>query len=108
MTEKKIVIPEITDLDMAFGTVVGLPVYSQVPDEFKRAGSKWNRLFNDMFAFGLKAINLTPKSDIDPAKAWRHIRALSGSFQPKHEHKEAGVAYLMSQYFEDATWERAA
>ena len=104
---QQIQVPEITDLDIAFGTVTGLPAYSDVPDEFKRAGSKWNRLFNDMFMCGITSLKLAPKGDIDPAKAWRHIRALSGSFQPKHEHKEAGVAYLMSQYFEDAVWERA-
>jgi hypothetical protein len=33
------------------------------------------------------------------ARGW-HLKAIMGSFQPKHEHKTAGVAYLMSLWFE--------
>ena len=28
------------------------------------------------------------------------IAAILASFEPKHEHKEAGAAYLLSQWFE--------
>jgi hypothetical protein len=45
------------------------------------------------------------REGVDAKAAWRHCAALLRSFEPKHEHKEAGVAYLMSQYFESATWE---
>lgn len=107
MTDKQNTVPEITDLDAAFGTTKGLPEYSQIPKQFKDGSTKWNKLFSDAFYSGIKSLKLAPKNGIDSAKAWRHIRALMGSFQPRHEHKEAGCAYLMSQYFSDATWERA-
>lgn len=100
-------IPTISDLDMGFGTVKGLPDYTQIPAEFKRmGGTKWNDLFADWFYSGLKSIKLTMNEGVDRTDAMRHIRALMASFEPKHEHKEAGVAYLMSKYFADAEWER--
>ena len=106
-TTQQIKAPEITDLHLAFGTVEGLPPYSDIPKEFTASKTKWNQLFNDLFFNGLKSLQLHPKEGIDPVKAQRHIKALMKSFEPKHEHKEAGVAYLMSKYFEDAEWERA-
>jgi hypothetical protein len=100
-------IPEISDLDVAFGTVKGLPAYASIPDEFtRRGGTKWNDLVSDWFFGGLKSLRLAPNEGVDKDKAMKHIRALLASFEPKHEHKEAGVAYLMSQYFADAVWEK--
>ena len=88
-----------------------LPPYDEIPKEFKDWNSKsfWNRFFNDMFFAGLKDdLKLMPKPGIDPAKAWTVIRTICASFEPKHEHKEAGVAYLMSLWFEEegSSWER--
>lgn len=83
-----------------------LPAYDDIPDEFKRfTGTKWNKLFNDMFFYGLKSLTLFPKDGIDKEKAWRHIRIASQGRDSKHEHKAAGVSYLMSLWFEDAKWE---
>jgi hypothetical protein len=99
-------IPTISDLDVAFGTTKGLPAYNSIPDEFKSGRTKWNDLFSAWFFGGLKSLKIAAKQDIDKSAALKHIRALMKSFDPKHEHKEAGVAYLMSQYFDDAEWER--
>lgn len=38
------------------------------------------------------------KKNIDPEKTVRHIQTILSSFQPKHEHKIAGCAYLRSQF----------
>jgi hypothetical protein len=58
--------------------------------------------FSRWFFSGLpKGTVFVPHEGIDPAKAMRHLRAILGSFEPKHEHKEAGVAYLMSQWFKE-------
>jgi hypothetical protein len=85
-----------------------MPLYSEIPDEFKRHnGTVWNRLFSDMFYCGLTNLEAKPKDGIDADKAWTHLRVISRSFEPKHEHKEAAFAYLASQWFESATWERA-
>lgn len=40
------------------------------------------------------------REGVDPATALRHLKAIQGSFEPKHEHKEAAVAYLASLWFE--------
>jgi len=100
-------IPEISDLEVGFGTTVGLPDYRTIPDEFKGIGkTKWNRLVSDWFFCGLKSLRVAPKEGVDKDRAMKHIRALLASFEPRHEHKESGVAYLMSQYFADAEWEK--
>jgi hypothetical protein len=104
---KPITIPAMTDAEIFLGTTFGLPGFSLIPEEFVKSSTKWNRLFNDMFFCGLASIQLFPQEGVDLVKAQRHIKALMKSTDPKHEHKEAGVAYLMSQYFEDAEWERA-
>jgi hypothetical protein len=100
-------IPAITDLDVAFGTVKGLPDMAAIPAEFRRfGGTKWNKLVSDWFFSGLKSLKLATNEGVDKSAALNHIRALMASFEPSHEHKEAGVAYLMSQYFADAEWEK--
>lgn len=99
-------IPELSDVDLAFGTTKGLPEYATVPDQFRRhKGTPWNELVSNMFFSGVKGLKFVPQPGVDPNRAYRHVRALLGSWEPKHEHKEAGVAYLMSQYFKSATWD---
>ena len=100
---------EVSDLDMVFPCDVSklMPKYAYIPDEFKRGNNKWNRLAREWFFVGVKALNITPKPGIDKTTALRHIKTIIGSFEPKHEHKEAACAYLMSQWFTDATWTRA-
>ena len=95
---------QITDAEVAFSTTKFLPPYSQIPEEFKRGNTKWNRLFSAWFFGGLKELRVAPKDGVDRQKALRCIRAHMGSFEPKHEHKEAGVAYMMSMLFDDAEW----
>jgi len=100
---------DISDVDLAFPAEVMhlMPKYDEIPKQFKSERSSWgNKLFNDMFYSGLSKLELTPKPDIDPKKAFRHIRAIMGSFQPKHEHKEAAIAMLFEEWFEKADWER--
>jgi hypothetical protein len=103
-----VAVPEITDLDMAFGTTKGLPDYATIPDEFKRGPhNKWVKFVSEAFFSGAKNIEVTPIDGISPGAAFRHIKAMLASFEPRHEHKEAGAAFLMSQYFKDVSWERA-
>lgn len=101
-------IPEITDARIAFGCIDHMPKYSEVPDEFKHGETKWNRLVSDMFFSGLSDLSLIPKEGVDPKKAFRAVQAILSSWEPKHEHKEAGAAFLLSEWFEDATWTKAA
>lgn len=93
---------DVDDVTMHFGGIKGLmPPRESVPDRFT-----WgDRLFNDWFYRGLKSIELTPKDGIDRDKAVRHIRTIMGSFEPKHEHKEAACAYLFELWFQPGKWE---
>lgn len=102
-------VQELSDVDLAFPARVEhlMPKYEDIPEEFKNWNnqSKFNKFFCDMFYRGVNVTKLTPKEGVDPKKAWRHLRAIAGSFEPKHEHKEAAFAYLMSEWFEDIEWE---
>jgi hypothetical protein len=102
-------IQEISDIEMAFpGSVSHLmPKLEEIPEEFKQfRGTKWNAIFNDWFFSGLKNMKATPKDGIDINKALRHIKTIMESWEPKHEHKGAAVAYLMSLWFEEITYDK--
>lgn len=100
-TETKTRLPiEVTKLDIAFGGKVDeiLPPMSEIPDEFKHADSPWGKWQGEWFFQGLKQLP-TPKDGIDLNLAMENLSCVQGSFQPKHEHKKAGVAYLASLWF---------
>lgn len=96
----------ISGIDRAFPTSVKdmLPPWSDIPDEFKdhNCGTKWNKIMSQWFFNGLpKGTQFKWKDGINGNDALVHLRYCLGSWEPKHEHKEAGVAYLMSQWLED-------
>ena len=99
-------IVDVNDLELAFGgdTARLLPPYADIPDEFKHGHGTWNQLVSAWFFRGIADLKLMPKDGVDQKKALRHIRAVMVSFDPKHEHKEAGCAFLFSQWFTSATW----
>lgn len=95
----------VTDVEIVFGgrTEELLPPMSEIPDEFKNYfyGTKWNKIISEWFFNGLPdGTDFAGKDGIDEKAALRHLKAIMGSFAPKHEHKEAGCAYLMSLWFE--------
>lgn len=96
---------DVDKVDMVFGvgTARLMPDYADIPAEFKRAHGKWCDFASTWFFKGLKGASFEPREGIDPAKALRHLRTIIGSFEPKHEHKEAAVAYLASLWFTDWT-----
>lgn len=83
-----------------------LPSADRIPDEFTqfRPNNKWSKLFGDRFYSGLESIEFFPKKGIDPEAAWRHISAIMGSWEPKHEYKEAACIFLMDLWFDDIKW----
>ncbi len=78
-----------------------MPDYKDIPDTFKHGRTKWNKIMNEMFFMGGKVTKMVPKEGVNPEKALRHIYYCLSSFEPKHEHKEAGVAFLMNEWFDD-------
>lgn len=99
-------VPEIRDLDNAFGNIDHLPPYDKIPDIYKHGNNQWNDLVSKWFFIGLKQSDidsLVPKQGVDKRKALRVISAILKSWAPKHEHKEAGAAFLFSEWFENNT-----
>jgi len=86
-----------------------MPDYEDIPEEFRnrnwrRGGdgaAKWLDFQSEWFAKGFAFARLTPRDDVSPFVASNHLKAIQGSFEPKHEHKVAGVAYLASLWFDD-------
>ena len=89
-------------MEMAFGPrdlSSLLPAMSDIPNEFKQWTNPWVRLAARWFYSGLNG-NFVAKEGIDGRAALRHVGAILRSFEPQHEHKEAGCAYLLSLWFE--------
>lgn len=86
--------------DRAFGGRVGeiLPAWKDIPDEFKHDNNPWVRWQQGWFFSGLTRYPVA-KEGIDLKLAMDNLACVQGSFSPKHEHKQAGVAYLASLWF---------
>ena len=78
-----------------------LPKMADIPKEFDDHFNKWNRAVSKWFFEGIKKEAFTIKEGIDKEKAFKHLAAIISSWDLKHEHKEAGAAYLMSLWFKD-------
>ncbi len=104
-------IADLTPVEAAFPTRVDhlMPKYEDIPKEFRNWNRphKWNKVVSDWFYCGLKNAQWKPKEGVDTKKALIHIRSVLGSWEPKHEHKEAGVAFLLNEWFDDVTYDKA-
>ena len=101
-------LPEKTNsLDLAFGGNMEklLPPRKEIPEEFWSNNTKWNKIVSNAFFRGGKFTKVVPKDGIDANEALAHFCAILRSFEPKHEHKEAACAYLLSIWFEEIEFE---
>ena len=91
---------DITGLDMAFGqrAMDLMPSYDEIPREFRHGRDDFSRFQQKWFFEGVDAADVEWKRGIDPDAAWAHLGAIQGSFAPKHEHKAAGVSWLLSKW----------
>lgn len=92
-----------TEVEAAFGGGVShLPAMEAIPREIY--GSPFYILAEDLFLLGKPGDSLPQMSlreDFEPVvdKVELFIRSILSSFEPKHEHKIAGVALLLSEMF---------
>lgn len=102
-------IPTVNRLDVAFGKIDHMPNYYDIPDDFKKMSNPYVSAVSDWFFNGAKGLRngieingtkFVARDGVDAMKALAAIRAILGSFEPKHEHKEAGCAYLLHEWFE--------
>ena len=93
---------KLTDIEIAFSTDVSqlMPKYEEIPKEFKNDHNPWVEMVHEWFYDGLQKSKFAAKPGIDSSTAFRHLEAVMRSFDPKHEHKIAAVAFLMAQWFD--------
>lgn len=92
---------EIDDVTAAFpATVTGtlLPAIADIPESFRDFDNAWCDFVEKLFFKG-GALPLA-KQGIDSRKARRHLMTVLRSFEPKHEDKIFGAAWLMSLWYE--------
>ena len=87
----------ITDVEMAFSTDRLLPEIEDVPAEFI-AGNVYTKLAESIF-YGrpLPDCEMEMKDGFDPQALNRAVQAHLQSFGPKHQHKIAGVGFMIAQ-----------
>lgn len=94
----------ISDPELAFSTDRLLPAWDDIPSEFKN-GNLYTELVSAIF-YGreLPSADLAFRSGFDdagaPSALNRCVRAHLQSFAPKHQHKIAGVGYMVAQVCE--------
>jgi len=102
-------IPDVTRVDIAFGNISHMPRYGEVPEEFKNRGNAFVDAVSTWFFSGasrdgdalvIGKNRFEPKDGVNADKALAAIRAVLGSFEPKHEHKEAACAFMLSEWFD--------
>ncbi len=95
--------PKLDDVTVVFSGIDHMPRYADVPDAFKsHNGNAYCKFMSDWFFTGRTPedmARLTTKDGVDRADALRAIKAILGSWAPKHEHKEAACAWLLSEWF---------
>lgn len=94
---------EFTGLDFAFGAKLSdYPPFSSIPEEFRQERTKANEAASQFFFSGgrLEDFDLRLKSGVDRAAFYGTLKALLSSFEPKHEHKMATCAWLISEFTE--------
>ena len=80
-----------------------LPKYEDIPEEYKNIDHHWVRFVSGWFFNGIKqeqADVLVAREGVDKKKALKAVHVVLRSFEISHEHKEAGAAFLMNEWFE--------
>lgn len=100
---KKYPVPtDIDRVDIAFGNTKYLPPKEEIPEEFWNDNHPACQAAQQLFFKGGKLSDhgFKPKEGIDVGRASMAIGAILASWEPKHEHKIAGVGFLINQWFD--------
>lgn len=89
----------VTGVDLAFGNIANLPPKEDIPERFWSWSDPYHQLVSKWFFSGLTHEELgTPREGVDGPASLAAIKAIMVSFEPKHEHKTAGVAFLLHEW----------
>lgn len=97
-TVEDMVRPLPIDSELPRRTADCMPAYADIPKEFKTGLHPWSRWQATWFFEGLDA-KPEAQGGIDRDAAMRHLNYIQRSWDTKHEHKAAAVAYLASLWF---------
>lgn len=103
LTLGKMTVPAFDGLSAAFGARLNdYPKLEDIPAEFRKHDGRFQSIFSKLFFNGgkLEDHGLKLKTGISHRKAMTAIRAYMSSFDPKHEHKTATVAWALSEWTE--------
>lgn len=91
-------VASITDPECAFGTTRLLPAVEDIPAEFKsQRGNVYTKIADSIFmGTDMPQGEIEMKEGFDPQAVNRCVRAHICSWSPKHQHKIAGVGYMIS------------
>lgn len=104
-------VPDVDAPSVAFGNIDHMPTFDTLPEEFQRGwsrGNEWCDAVSTWFYNGasgsngkitINGVTYAPHEGIDGTKALRAIKAVLGSWAPKHEHKIAACGYMLQQWF---------
>lgn len=94
----------VTDVEGAFGTTRLLPKWEDIPEDFRCFGGNLYAGLVESLFYGTEMpecmISFRPEFKDGAAALNRCVRAHLTSFEPKHEHKIAGVGYMIAQVCE--------
>lgn len=96
-------IPKLDRIDVVFGNAKHLPPFASIPERFCHHSDPYARFVSDWFFQGRTLEDLKrlkERAGVDRARALAAVRAALASFAPKHEHKEAGCAFMLHEWFE--------
>lgn len=86
----------ITDVEVAFSTMRFLPPREVIPDSFWEGNTYTGLADAIFFGWALPALSIDIKDGIGPEALRRCVEAHLQSWGPQHEHKIAGVGYMIS------------
>lgn len=76
-----------------------LPEWNEIPEDFKRERGeavRWINIINDWFFSGAQNIQIICKPGISQKLIMAHLRVVLQDWDPSHEHKTSGAAWLLS------------
>lgn len=76
-----------------------LPEWKEIPEDFQRErgeAKKWTVIIDDWFFSGARNIQIVFKPGISQKLVMQNIRIILQDWDPSHEHKTAGAAWLLS------------
>lgn len=88
----------ITDPELVFGASRLLPVWDDIPEEFKVGRNVYCKLAASLlYGTELPKLEVTMTDGFTPEVLQRCVQAHLASFEPKHERKMAGVGFMISK-----------